>query len=163
MQNHPGRIFGVGARPPRCRIVRPRAGAYLGAMQGPLIDDHHDSLRPGLGQAMVRGLRGRCPSCGVGRLFARYLKPAQSCPACHEALGHIRSDDAAPWLTILVVGHIVVPLMLAVERVSTWPDWVGMTVWPLVALGLALVVLPRAKGFLMGIIWVTRAPGSERD
>jgi uncharacterized protein (DUF983 family) len=121
------------------------------------------AVRPPLGQAMWRGLCGRCPACGEGRLFARYLKPVESCAACGEPLGHVRSDDAAPWLTILVVGHIVVPLMLSVERVSQWPEWVAMIFWPLIALALALVVLPRAKGLLMSIIWATRAPGSETD
>lgn len=112
---------------------------------------------------MWRGLRGRCPACGEGALFARFLKPVQSCATCGEPLGHVRSDDAAPWLTILVVGHIVVPVMLSVERVSRWPDWVAMTVWPLAALALTVVVLPRAKGFLLSVIWSTRAPGSETD
>src|SRR3546814_17321809 len=73
------------------------------------------------------------------------------------------SSDLAPWLTILVVGHIVVPLMLSVERVSPWPTWLVMTVWTLVTLVLAVVVLPRAKGALLSLIWVLRAPGSESD
>ena len=128
-----------------------------------MIEQHDEPFRPSLGVAMGRGLRGRCPACGRGKLFASFLKPVASCPACHEPLGHVRSDDAAPWLTILVVGHIVVPLMLTVERYSQWPEWVAMIVWPLVALGLDVAILPRAKGFLMGIIWVTKAPGSERD
>jgi len=129
-----------------------------------MIDPHDDSIRPPLGTAMGRGLRGYCPACGKGRLFARYLKQVEACPDCREPLGHLRSDDAAPWLTILVVGHIVVPLMLAVERDSPWPaDWVAMIFSPLVALALTLTILPRAKGLLLGIIWVTRAPGSERD
>jgi uncharacterized protein (DUF983 family) len=38
-----------------------------------------------------------------------------------------------------------------------------MIIWPLFALALALVVLPRAKGLLLSIIWATRAPGSERE
>lgn len=128
-----------------------------------MIEDHDDSLHPPLGPAVWRGLRGRCPACGEGRLFARYLKQVEACAACREEFGHIRSDDAAPWLTILVVGHIVVPLMLSVERYTRWPDWVAMVVWPLVALGLVLAVLPRAKGVLISIIWATKAPGSERD
>lgn len=131
----------------------------------PVTEDYGETggaaPRAPLGAAIWRGLKGRCPSCGVGRLFARYLKPVATCAACGEPLGHVRSDDAAPWLTILVVGHIVVPLMLAVERVSQWPEWVAMIVWPLVALALTLVVLPRAKGLLLGVIWATRAPGSE--
>jgi len=128
-----------------------------------VIEEHDHDLRPPLGQAMWRGLRGRCPACGAGRLFARYLKPVANCAVCNQPLGHVRSDDAAPWLTILVVGHIVVPLMLSVERYSQWPEWVAMIVWPLIALALALAVLPRAKGLLLSIIWVTRAPGSEAD
>ncbi len=128
-----------------------------------VIDHQQESDRPPLGDAMWRGLRGLCPACGQSKLFARYLKQVEACPACHEPLGHVRSDDAAPWLTILVVGHIVVPLMLSVERVTQWPDWVAMIVWPLVALGLTLVILPRAKGLLLSVIWATRAPGSERD
>lgn len=119
--------------------------------------------RPGVGEALWRGLRGYCPACGQGKLFASFLKQVDRCPACHEPLGHLRSDDAAPWLTILVVGHIAVPVILAVERYSPWPTWLAMTVWPLFALALTLVVLPRAKGALLSIIWATRAPGSERD
>src|SRR3546814_3047339 len=68
---------------------------------------------PGVGGAIWRGLRGRCPSCGEAKLFARFLKQVARCTLCEEPLGHLRSDDAAPWLTILVVGHIVVPLMLS--------------------------------------------------
>lgn len=39
----------------------------------------------------------------------------------------------------------------------------GCPVWPLFAVALALVVLPRAKGLLLSVIWATRGPGSERD
>ena len=127
------------------------------------VEELRAAPRPGLGEACWRGLRGLCPSCGKGRLFARYLKQAAACPACHEPLGHLRSDDAAPWLTILVVGHIAVPVILAVERYAQWPAWLSMTVWPLFAVALALVVLPRAKGLLLSVIWATRGPGSERD
>ncbi len=116
-----------------------------------------------LRDAMWRGVQGRCPACGKGRLFASYLKQVDRCAACDEPLGHIRSDDGAPWLTILVVGHIVLPVILMVEHHVQWPTWLAMTVWPLFALALVLAVLPRAKGLLLSIIWSTNAPGSERD
>lgn len=119
--------------------------------------------RPRLAIALRRGAMGRCPSCGQGRLFAAYLKQVDACAACGEAYRHIRSDDAAPWLTILVVGHLLVPVILAVERQTSWPNWISMTVWPAIAVGATLAVLPRAKGFLMSMIWAMRAPGSERD
>lgn len=119
--------------------------------------------RPALGTAIRRALLRRCPNCGQGRLFASYLKQVERCPVCEEAYGHLRSDDAAPWLTILVVGHIVVPLLLAVETRVSWPDWVSMTLWPALALALVAVVLPRAKAVFLSVIWATGSPGSARD
>jgi uncharacterized protein (DUF983 family) len=110
-----------------------------------------------------RALMGRCPNCGQGKLFASYLKQVDSCAVCGEQYGHIRSDDAAPWLTILVVGHIAVPIVFAAERLTSWPIWVAMTVWPAFALALGLVVLPRAKAVLLSVIWAIQAPGSEKQ
>lgn len=124
-------------------------------------DDRQE--RPGLAIALRRGAVGRCPNCGRGRLFAAYLRQVAACADCGEAYRHIRSDDAAPWLTILVVGHLLVPVILTVEKQTAWPGWVSMTLWPALAVGATLAILPRAKGFLMSMIWALRAPGSERD
>jgi uncharacterized protein (DUF983 family) len=119
--------------------------------------------RPALWLALRRGLLGRCPNCGHARLFASYLKQVDRCGACGETYQHIRSDDAAPWLTILVVGHVLAPIILSVEPHVAWPLWISMALWPALALGLTFLTLPRAKGFLMSAIWAMRAPGSERD
>lgn len=104
-------------------------------------------------QVAGRSLRGRCPNCGKGHLFAGYLKQVEHCEVCNEAWGHIRADDGPAWLTILIVGHVLAPFMLAIIPGSTWPDWVSMTLWPSVALILMLSVLPMAKGLFLGIIW----------
>lgn len=117
--------------------------------------------RPGFLRAAARALAGRCPACGKGPLFARYLKQVERCSVCNEPWGHIRADDAPPWLTILIVGHIILPLAITVEGIVTWPDWVSMTLWPVLALALAALILPRAKALLLSAIWFTRAPGSE--
>ena len=119
--------------------------------------------RPALGIAMRRGFLGRCPNCGQARLFASYLKQVDRCAACGEAYRHIRSDDAAPWLTILVVGHLLAPFILWIEPGLTWPTWVSIALWCSATLALTFLVLPRAKGFLLSAIWAMRAPGSERD
>jgi uncharacterized protein (DUF983 family) len=110
----------------------------------------------------LRGLIGRCPSCGRGRLLRRYLKPVERCEQCGEAFGHIRADDGPAWLTIVVVGHIMGPLLLYAVPGSRLSDAVAMLVWPLVALLLALLVLPRAKGLFIGLIWRSGSIGSER-
>ena len=140
----------------------------MGGVSRVQISDHltpaeQEGERPTLVVAARRGLLGRCPNCGKGRLFASYLKQVDHCNVCGQDYGHIRSDDAAPWLTILVVGHLVVPVALAVESQTSLPNWVSMTLWPVVAICAALVVLPRAKGLLLSVIWITRSPGSERD
>jgi uncharacterized protein (DUF983 family) len=111
----------------------------------------------------LRGLAGRCPNCGKGRLFAGYLKQVDRCAVCGEDWGHIRADDGPAWLTILVVGHIVVAAVLAVEPYTEWPQWLSTLVWVSLALGLILLGLPRAKGLFIALIWRHKMPGSERD
>ena len=42
---------------------------------------------------MWRGFRSRCPCCGKGLLFNRFLKVVERCPNCGEELFHHRADD----------------------------------------------------------------------
>ena len=109
---------------------------------------------------VIRAAIGRCPNCGNGRLFAGYLKQVGHCAACGENLGRIHADDGPAWLTILVVGHVMAPMILIAGANSTWPDWALMTAFPGMALLLALAVLPRAKGVFIGIIWRSSCIGS---
>jgi uncharacterized protein (DUF983 family) len=106
--------------------------------------------------AILRGFLQRCPHCGKGQLFRRYLKPVESCAACGESFAHIRADDFPPHLTILAVGHIVVPLMLVADRAGVSLT-AQMAIWVPVALGLTLALLPRIKGGIIGFIWSTGA------
>ncbi|MFO1112895.1 MAG: DUF983 domain-containing protein [Rhodospirillales bacterium] len=71
-------------------------------------------------------------------------------------------DDAPPWLTILIVGHIAVPAAMAVESEGLLPFWASMTLRPPLALALSLILL-RAKGAFIATIWLLRAPGSEQS
>ncbi|PWC32329.1 DUF983 domain-containing protein [Azospirillum sp. TSO35-2] len=112
--------------------------------------------------ASLRGLIGACPNCGQGRLLRNFLKPVDHCAVCGEAYGHLRADDAPPWMTILIVGHIVIPSLLAVEQSYEPPTWVHLAVWPLLTLLLTLILLPRCKGLVLGLLWSTGAPGSEQ-
>lgn len=113
-------------------------------------------------QAIKRGFGLRCPNCGEGHLFRAYLKVADTCPVCGEELFHQRADDAPPYLTILVVGHIVGALMLIVEEINdTLPIWIHALVWPTLTLGLSLLLLPRFKGALIAYQWALRMHGFE--
>jgi uncharacterized protein (DUF983 family) len=114
--------------------------------------------------AARRGWSQRCPQCGEGAMFRAYLKVAEACPACGEELHHQRADDAPPYLTIFVVGHIVVAaLMVADERWPALSLWVHGVVWPLLTIALSLWFLPRIKGALVGFQWAMRMHGFGAD
>ncbi|MDO8287935.1 MAG: DUF983 domain-containing protein [Parvibaculum sp.] len=106
--------------------------------------------------SMVHGLKLRCPACGKGKLFRKYLKVNDTCPHCGEELFHHEADDAPPYFTILIVGHIVVPLMLAVEMEYMPAIWIHIAIWPLLTLGLCLGLLPRVKGAVVGVQWAAK-------
>ena len=119
-----------------------------------------DAPQPSMKIAALRALRGRCPCCGQSALFRTYLKQVENCAVCGESFGQIRADDAAPWLTIILVGHIFLPLAFLVD-VAWMPAWAAMAMWATVFAGLSLAVLPRAKGLFIAILWRTRAPGYQ--
>ncbi len=119
------------------------------------------TLKPTLTTALLRGVRRTCPQCGKGRTLHSYLKVNAACSECGEALGHIRADDFPPYLTIVIVGHIIVPLLLISEKQLTPPTWVQMTFWPLAALALLLVLLPICKGFCVNLMWHLGLVGDE--
>ncbi|HTC82878.1 MAG TPA: DUF983 domain-containing protein, partial [Rhizomicrobium sp.] len=93
-----------------------------------------------------------------GKLMRNYLKQVEACAACGERLGHIRADDAAPWATIILVGHIFLPFAFLVN-VDWMPTWAAMLMWSACFATIALAILPRAKALFIGILWQTRAPG----
>ena len=111
--------------------------------------------------AVARALMGKCPHCGKGKLMKSYLKQVENCSVCGESFGEIRADDAAPWLTIIVVGHIFLPLALAFVAVTTLPSWGSALLCSAVLVGLSLAILPRAKALFITILWHTGAPGSK--
>jgi len=108
--------------------------------------------------AALRALRGRCPCCGEGKLMRSYLKQVEQCSVCGEQFGQIRADDAAPWLTIIVVGHIFLPLAFMLDW-SWMPTWAAMISMSTLFAVIALAILPRAKMLFLAILWQTRAPG----
>ena len=109
--------------------------------------------------ALWRGWRGRCPNCGGGGLFSAYLKVRDRCVACDEELFHHRADDMPTWLTIIIVGHIVALLTVTVHQVFGPPLWVHWSIFPALALFLALFLLPRMKGAVVGLQWANRMHG----
>jgi uncharacterized protein (DUF983 family) len=92
-----------------------------------------------LARAVWRGFRGRCPHCGEGRLFPHFLKAA--------------------YLVIVMVGHAVVPAILAVEMAYAPPIALQLAVWLPVTLFASLALLQPTKGAIVGLQWQTGMHG----
>src|SRR6516165_3995347 len=108
-----------------------------------------------------RGLSGRCPSCGSGKMFRAFLKVADRCTACGEALHHHRADDAPAYFVILIVGHVVVPLALIVEVAYAPPYWLHAVLWLPLTAGLAIGLLSPVKGAIVGWQWANYMHGFD--
>ncbi|MFV2002855.1 MAG: DUF983 domain-containing protein [Paracoccaceae bacterium] len=112
-------------------------------------------LRP----AIRRGLRRRCPNCGTGPMLKGYLRVHDHCLVCGEELHHHRADDGPAYMTILIVGLIMAPLLLVIF-VRYRPD--PLVLASLISVGcvaLSLYLLPRLKGAFVAFQWAKRMHG----
>jgi uncharacterized protein (DUF983 family) len=114
-------------------------------------------------QSIRRGLRGRCPNCDAGKMFRAFLKVADQCAVCGEALHHHRADDAPAYFVILIVGHVVVPLVLAVEIAFAPPYWLHAALWLPLTTGLAVGLLQPIKGAIVGWQWANYMHGFDPE
>jgi uncharacterized protein (DUF983 family) len=102
---------------------------------------------------LTRGFSLHCPNCGKGPLLHRYLKVTSPCPACGHDNGQYPSDDAPPYFTLLIVGHLIIAPMLLFPFIWQAPLWLVLsTTLPAVAI-LTLLLLPRVKGAVIGVQW----------
>lgn len=115
----------------------------------------HRPLRPALGLA----LRGRCPDCGKGRMFQRFLKPSPACDHCGTGWDVSRADDFPAYIVILLLGHILVPLMIEVNSALSIPLGVQAALWPGLAVLLALLLIQPAKAAVIAFQWSRRMDG----
>ena len=96
-------------------------------------------------------------------MFQGYLAVRGTCASCGQKLSHHRADDMPAWATIMVVGHVVIPAMVAVELAWAPPLWVHWLAWPILTLLLCLLLLPRLKGAIVGFQWAQRMHGFDTD
>ncbi len=104
-----------------------------------------------------RGARGRCPNCGEGSLFRAYLKIRTFCDICGHENGQYPADDAPPYFTILIVGHLVVAPLLAFRVIWTLPTGLLLAILLPALSALILLFLPIVKGAVVGVLWALGA------
>lgn len=109
--------------------------------------------------AIKRGLALKCPNCGEGNVLHSYLKVHDSCQVCHEELHHHRADDGPAYLTILLVGKVMIfALTLMWEYWRPEPLTMALVIGAL-ALATSLLALPRFKGMIVAYQWAKRMHG----
>ncbi len=110
-------------------------------------------------QAMGRGFLGRCPHCGKGKLFGKFLKVAGKCDACGEEYHHHRADDLPAYLVIVIVGHIALAGVMGTERMLNLTSWQNLAIWVPITLVSCLALLQPVKGAVVGLQWAVRMHG----
>jgi uncharacterized protein (DUF983 family) len=153
---------GVANQLPVAYLSGGRSRPHGQAMTAPNTENPAEISRAAMiREAMKKGFFGRCPNCGEGRMFRAFLKVADQCPVCGEPFHHHRADDFPAYIVIVLVGHIAVPLVLAVETAWAWPTWLHMMVWPATIAILALALLQPVKGAIVALQWVLGMHGFE--
>jgi uncharacterized protein (DUF983 family) len=112
---------------------------------------------------ILAGLRGRCPQCGQGALFASYLKLTDRCGACGADFRAADAGDGPAVFVILAVGAIVAPLLLVLQFGLELPGWLALTVTMIAAVVLCLAFLPPFKGVLFALQWKHKAREATHD
>ncbi|HEY0854485.1 MAG TPA: DUF983 domain-containing protein [Devosia sp.] len=112
-------------------------------------------------QAIWNGMKCRCPNCGKGKLFRAYLKVADTCSNCGEELKWHKADDMPPYISIIIVGHIIIGLMMELEAVAPQAPWVYLATMVPLALLMPLAMLPSVKGAVVGLQWANYMHGFD--
>ena len=114
-------------------------------------------------QAAQRGLRGKCPRCGEGRLFRKWLKPQERCPVCMLDLTPQRADDFPAYIAILVTGHAMAPLIIMLSLDFELGPLAMVSILVPLALMMMLGMLQPAKGAVIAAQWWFGLHGFVRE
>ena len=104
-----------------------------------------------LGSTIRRGILGRCPACGQGKLFRGYLTLADRCNRCGLNYGFADAGDGATVFVILVAGFILVAGALFVEVRYAPPYWLHAVIWGPLAILVPLALLRPFQGVLVAL------------
>ncbi|MDE4174958.1 DUF983 domain-containing protein [Phaeobacter sp. PT47_59] len=111
--------------------------------------------------ALLKGWRRKCPDCGKGDILHSYLKVNDSCGNCGLDLSGHRADDGPAYLTILIVGHLMAPILHVVYFAYRPEPLVTFTVFSIGCLASSLYLLPRLKGVVVAYQWARRMHGFD--
>jgi len=132
-------------------------------MSGVEIITDEDRPKRAVRPAIQRGSKCKCPNCGEGRMFDKWLKVTPVCKNCGEELHHEQAQDFPPYITITIVGHIVVTLLMIVESRTDWSLTTHLLVWLPLASALTFALMQPVKGGVVGMQWAVRMFGFDGE
>jgi len=100
---------------------------------------------------IARGLRGRCPRCGEGKLFKGFLTLRPRCERCGLDFNFADAGDGPAVFVILLGGALVVFAALITEVVYQPPYWVHAALWLPLVLLVTLGPLRPIKGLMIAL------------
>jgi uncharacterized protein (DUF983 family) len=113
--------------------------------------------RTGTAAAIRAGLRGCCPRCGDGALFAGFVAVAPSCNRCGLDFGFADSGDGPAVFIMLIAGFILVGAALFVELRYEPVWWVHALIWPPLVAGVCLGLMRPLKGVMIALQYANAA------
>jgi uncharacterized protein (DUF983 family) len=109
--------------------------------------------------SLVRGWSRNCPRFENDTLLKNYLCLKSTCNSNGLDFSGARADDVPAYLTILIVGHLMAPL-LHFTFVKWRPEPIILfLIFAVGCVSLSLYLLPRIKCVIVGLQWERKMYG----
>jgi uncharacterized protein (DUF983 family) len=102
-------------------------------------------------EPLAQAIKGCCPRCGEGALFAGWVSFAPRCSRCGLDFTAFNVGDGPAAFLILIVGTLVTVLALTLELSASPPWWLHLLLWTPLTLVLVIGSLRIAKAALLAV------------
>jgi len=114
-------------------------------------------------EAAKRGVLCKCPRCGEAPLFRKWLKSVERCAACGQDWSHHRADDFPAYIAILVVGHLLAPVMIAMSVDTELSPMAIVSILIPASVVMMLGMLQPTKGAVIAVQWWHGLHGFQKE
>lgn len=107
---------------------------------------------------MEAGLSGRCPECGEGQLFSRWLTFELRYIECGADFASVEdAGDGPAVFVIFIVGILIVPIPVLLSLALGWPSWLLLMIFIPLITGVSIWLLCVLRGVMFAQGWSKHA------